>query len=252
MEKLSENIIKVLLVILVLGFVSVCLIKRFVYFKPSSNFVNTQESYKVINHGNLHGWMLENPESDKIVLFCHGNSGNISYCESKLKSLRNLGYNVMIFDYSGYGKSSGVPSEIQMYKDTSYIVSLLRQRYTPNQIILYGFSMGGPVATYVAIRYSIPVLILEAPLPGIKPLIKHRYPYLSFLSIFFNEFDTASYLRQYKGRSLILHSPTDEVIPFDSIQEILSMCSKFIQIDGSHNMPIIPWEQIKNFIDNGN
>ena len=194
--------------------------------------------------------MLENPNSDKILLFCHGNHGNISHCENKVTSLRDLGYNVLIFDYSGYGKSSGVPSEQQMYKDTSYIVSLLRQTYTPNQIILYGFSMGAPVATYVALRYSIPVLILEAPLPGIKPLIKHKYPYLSFLSFLFNEFDTASYLKQYKGNSLILHSPTDEIITFDSIQELLTMCSKFIQIDGSHNMPILPWEKIKNFIDN--
>lgn len=246
-----ENIIKVLLVILVLGFVSVCLVKRFVYFKPSSNFINTQEAYKVVNHGNLHGWLLEYANSDKIILFCHGNSGNISHCESKAISLRNLGYNVMIFDYSGYGRSSGVPSESQMYKDTSYIVSLLRQKYTPDQIILYGYSMGGPVATYTALRYSIPVLILEAPLPGIKPLIKYRYPYLSFLSIFFNEFDTASYLSKYKGRSLILHSQTDEIIPFESVQEILTMCTKFIEIDGSHNMPIIPWQEIKNFIDNG-
>lgn len=249
MDKLSENIIKVVLVILVLGFVSVCLIKRFVYFKPSSNFVNTQEAYKVVTHGNLHGWLLENTNSDKIVLFLHGNSGNISHCEPKVKSLRDLGYNVMVFDYSGYGKSAGVPSENQIFKDASYIVSLLRQQYTPDKIILYGFSMGGPVATYVALRYSIPILILEAPLPSIKQIIKHRYPYLSFLSIFFPEFDTANYLSKYKGRSLILHSPTDEIIPVESIHELIPMCTKFIQIDGSHNLPILPWEQIKNFID---
>jgi len=246
-----ENIIKVLLVILVLGFVSVCLIKRFGLFKPSSNFVNTQEAYKVVTQGHLYGWLLENPNSDKIILFLKGNSGNVSHCESKVRSLRDLGYNVMVFDYSGYGKSSGVPSEQQLYKDTSYIVSLLRQQYTQDKIILYGFSMGGSVATYVALRYSIPVLILEAPLPGIKQLIKHRYPYLSFLSIFFPEFDTANYLSKYKGRSLILHSPTDEIIPFESVQELIPMCTKFIQIDGSHNFPIIDWQEVKNFIDNG-
>jgi fermentation-respiration switch protein FrsA (DUF1100 family) len=249
-KQLTETLIKVGLVIVVIIFVGILIIKRFVYFQPSSHFLPTKEAYKVVRHGHLHGWLLDiSDQSDKVVLFCHGNGGNISHREEKISTIRNLGYSVLIFDYSGYGKSKGVPTEQQLYDDTSAMVALLRQTYQPEQIVLYGESMGGAVATYAARRYSVGTLILEAPLPSMKILIKNKYPIIGWLSFLFPEFDTASYLNGYKGKSLILHSPTDEVIPYNSVSHLLQMCTHHIPIDGSHNNPIIPWEQVKQFIE---
>ena len=67
----------------------------------------------------------KNHKSNKVILYCHGNAGNISYYDRKIITLRDLGFNILIFDYSGYGKSSGIPSEQQFYNDASYMVSML-------------------------------------------------------------------------------------------------------------------------------
>ena len=92
-------------------------------------------------------------------------------------------------------------------------------------------------------------LILEAPLPSMKVLIQHKYPILGYLASFFTEFDTSAYLNGYSGKSLIMHSPTDEIIPYLSIAELLKMCTHHIQLDGSHNNPIIPWKEVQQFIE---
>jgi fermentation-respiration switch protein FrsA (DUF1100 family) len=246
---LYETLIKFILTVTVILIIGILLIKRFLYFRPSSHFMSTKETYKTIRHGNLHGWLLEHPNATKIILLCHGNAGNISYKEEKMIALRNLGYSVLAFDYSGYGKSTGIPSEQTLYDDASSMVALLRETYSPDNIVLYGESIGGPVATYAARRYSVQKLILEAPLPSMKVLIQHKYPILGYLASFFTEFDTSAYLNGYSGKSLIMHSPTDEIIPYLTIAELLKMCTNHIQLDGSHNNPIIPWKDVQQFIE---
>lgn len=248
-KQYTDFLIKISVIIIVAIFLAVILIKRFLYFRPSSHFYNTQEPYKVINHGHLHGWLLENPQSEKIILFCHGNRGNVSHCEYKITALKNLGYSVLVFDYSGYGKSSKVPSEQQLYDDASAMTALLRQQYRVENIILYGESMGGPIATYAARRYSISTLILEGPLPSVKIYVDYKHKFFNWLSFLFPEFDTYSYLHGYKGRSLLLHSPTDEVIPYQSTLHLQEIVTKHIPIDGSHSNAIIPWGEVKNFIE---
>ena len=250
MEKeLIDILVKVILVTLTVVFVLTMLIKRFVYFKPSYTFIQTKEIYVDVNNGHLHGWLLENEISNKIILFCHGNWGNISYEEKRITILRNLGYSVLAFDYSGYGKSSGVPSEQQLYDDASSMVALLRQKYRPEQIILYGFSLGGPVAIYAARRYSIPTVILESPLPSIKILLKIKYPMFSLFAPLFPEFDTYSYLDGFKGKSLLIHSIDDEKIPYESVKNLINISSLHIKTNGSHNNPNIPWNEVKAFIE---
>jgi len=250
MDKKQIDIIgKIFLIILTLLFVCTITIKRFVYFRPSSHFIQTRESYQNISHGHLHGWLLENKLSDKIILFCHGNAGNISYEEKRITILRNLGYSVLAFDYSGYGKSNGVPNEQQLYDDASAMISVLRQKYRPEQIIVYGFSLGGPVATYAARRCAIPTLILESPVPSIKILLKSRYPMCSFVAPLFPEFETYAYLDGFKGKSLLLHSPEDEKIPYESVKNLINISSLHIQTRGSHDNPVIPWNDVKIFIE---
>lgn len=248
-KQFIEIISKIVLILVVFIFICLLLIKRFVYFRPSNHFLPTKEKYHIINHEHLYGCLLENKSSDKIILLCHGNFGNISHKETKMIEMRNLGYSVLCFDYSGYGKSQGVPSEQRLYDDASSMVALLRQTYKPEQIILYGESLGGPIATYVARKYSIPTLILDSPLPSIKILIKNKYPFVSFLAFLFPEFDTEAYLRGYNGKSLIMHSTEDKKIPYSSVQNLISLCSQHIQMKGSHSYPFIQWEQVKIFIE---
>jgi len=244
---MKDNVVKIMLLLSTIIIVSVLIIKRFVYFKPTTELLPTTENYKVIKNRHLHGWLSEG-KNDKIILFCHGNTGNISHREHKIKALNSLGYSVLIFDYSGYGKSSGVPNETQCYKDASLMVSFLLETYRPNQIILYGESIGGPIATYAARRFNIPKLILESAIPNIKTLIMQKYN-LEMIAFLFPEFNTETYLNGYGGKTLLLHSKDDEIIPFYNILHLQPYVSYFIPMTGIHNNPHIPWDKIKEFIE---
>jgi hypothetical protein len=248
-KQFIELICNISLIFVIFIFISILLIKRFVYFSPSKHFLSIQENFDIVNNEHLHGWFLQNKKSNKVILLCHGNFGNISHKQTKMIEMKNIGYSVLAFDYSGYGKSGGVPNEQRLYDDASMMVSLLLKTYKPEQIILYGESLGGPVATYVARKYSIPTLILEGPLPSVKILIKNKYPIVSFFAFLFPEFDTEKYLKGYRGKSLIMHSTEDKKIPYSSIQNLIYLCSQHIQIEGSHNDPVIPWEKVKIFIE---
>lgn len=106
----SEIVSKIIILSLVLLFVIVTVVKRFFYFKPSNKFMTTNENYIAIKHRHIYGWLLKS-DSEKIVIFCHGYNGNISHRENKYIELKKIGCSILTFDYSGYGKSSGIPSE---------------------------------------------------------------------------------------------------------------------------------------------
>lgn len=244
---LSENTLKISCCIITFGIIVIMLIKRFLYFRPSSHFISFSESFRSIQHYHLNAWFFESP-SDKVILFCQGNSGNMSNRESKIVSLKNLGYSVLIFDYSGYGKSLGVPSEQQVYDDGCLMMSLLRQTYQSEKIILYGESLGCAVATYVARRYGIQKLILESPVVKIQNIISYKFKLLSIFSCFFPEFDTESYLNGYVGKSMIIHSPSDDIIPYELTKNLRDLCTIHIQSSGSHNYQNIPYNEIQKFL----
>jgi pimeloyl-ACP methyl ester carboxylesterase len=153
----------------------------------------------------------------------------------------------MIFDYSGYGRSSGIPSETQLYHDVSVFVEMLMKYVNVENIILYGESIGAAVAAYAARKYNINTLIIESGLPSIKKYIKARFSLLGTLMGFlFSEFNTELYLQGYKGRSLVMHSPTDEIIPYMSTDVMRANATEVINIKGK----IIPWDKVDMFIKN--
>ena len=149
---LYENTIKIVLIVLAIVIISVLLIKRFLYFQPSTDFLPYKETYKDISEGNLHGWLIQGGQ--KIVIVCHGNTGNISHRQYIIDSLEKLGYSVLIFDYSGYGRSRGIPSEKQFYQDASVFVNMMLKQTDKSNIILYGESIGAPVAAFIARKYG--------------------------------------------------------------------------------------------------
>ena len=247
----SDKIFTILLVIMAILIVGVILIKRFMYFFPTSQFLSGTEKYQNVNHMHLHGWILPgNDPNGKIILFCHGNGGNISHRQEKITALNSMGYAVLIFDYSGFGYSKGTPSEQQCYKDAEIMLSYLyEQKFPLEKIVLYGESLGAPVAAYVAQKYNIPILILESPLPSIKALINAKFPLLSILAPLFTEFDTESHLLKYKGSTMLLHSRTDEIVPYSSGLHLHRLVKQVIPITGGHNSTVIPWVAIKKFVE---
>lgn len=250
-KKQKELLIKWILIMLVVFIISILLIKRFLYFRPSSHFMHTKERYKVIQYQHLNIWSFDNPNSFKVLLYFHGNSGNLSHYANFMSKLHQLGYNVVSFDYSGFGKSNGVPSEKQCYEDGSIIFNMLLEHYKIEDIILYGCGLGASIATYIARQYSVPKLILESPLPSIRNLIEYKYPLISFLSFIFPEFNTELFILGYNGKSLMFHSVNDETIPFISTIGLQKHVTTFIKTTGSHKFTNIPLEEIHRFIESG-
>lgn len=248
-----ENIIKICLAILAIIVITVLLIKRFVYFQPLSEFIQYKNTYQDISEGNLHGWFVGEKGNHPTVLICHGNSGNISHRQSIIDPIIDLGYSVMIFDYSGYGRSRGIPSESQLYHDASVFTEILMETTDKHNIILYGESIGAPVAAYIARKYQINTLILDSGLPSIKKYIISRFKILGkLLGFLFFEFDTEIYLNGYTGNILVMHSLSDEIIPYIITDVMRSKATSVINIKGTHNNRVIPWDQVDMFIKKTN
>lgn len=242
-----ETFIKILLIILSIIIITILLIKRFLYFTPSSVFIPYKEHYQDISEGNVHGWFVQG-SNNKVVIICHGNSGNISHRQQLIDSLNQMGYSVIIFDYSGYGNSRGVPSEPQFYQDASVFANIAMRQFDRNNIIVYGESIGAPVAVHLARKYGFNTIIIDSGLPSIKKYIKGKIPFLSFMSFLFPEFDTEKFLRGYSGNVLFMHSLDDEVIPYDITEIIRTYSTKILNIQGSHKDRIIPWNEVNKFI----
>lgn len=216
----------------------------------------------------LHGWFIPNnmaeftpPFRERAgftILFCHGNGGNISHRLEKIELLHRLGLNVFIFDYRGYGKSKGSPSESGLYKDVDAAYHYLTEerKVSNHNIILYGESLGGAVAIDLAKGQDVRALITEEAFTSIKDMAKIVYPFVpSFLIS--NKFDSISRIKEVTCPKLIIHSINDEIAPFYLGQKLFDVAAppkEFLKIRGSHNTAFLDSEEqltegIKSFLD---
>jgi fermentation-respiration switch protein FrsA (DUF1100 family) len=249
-------LVKILFSLALILFIIILLIKRFIYFHPIYEFLSPKDNFQDIYEGNLHAWYKKGT-TGKVILFCHGNAGNVSHRQDKLIEFLKMHHSILIFDYSGFGQSKGVPSEEMCYSNADIFYRyLIEKGYPKNNIIPYGESLGGAVASHTALKYNLPLVILESPIPGMKYIIENMFSYFSkILGIIFNEFDTVQFLSSYKGRIVLIHSVDDEVISYDiilrKIKPILDSKpdSVFIQTTGGHNSVNVPWENIKTILN---
>ena len=127
----------------------------------------------------LHGWFVPAESARGTLLFFHGNAGNISHRVDNILRLNRLGLSVFIFDYRGYGKSQGEPSESGLYGDASAALAWLGKRgIRQEQIIYFGRSLGAAVAVQLALTKQPAALILESPFTSVAGMGKKHYPLL--------------------------------------------------------------------------
>ena len=169
----------------------------------------------------LHGWLV--PGHRRItLLWCHGNAGNISYRLDNLKLLHDrLGLNIFIFDYSGYGRSQGKPSEEGTYRDAEAALAYLRARRDVDQdaIVFFGRSLGGAIAVDLASKQKCLGLILESTFASMERWISRSFPNSTpdMLPI---KYDSLSKIKRVTAPLLMLHGNHDEVVPFQSGMEL--------------------------------
>jgi fermentation-respiration switch protein FrsA (DUF1100 family) len=131
----------------------------------------------------LHGWLVPGLPGRPLVLFCHGNAGNISHRVENLRLFRErLGVSVFIFDYRGYGRSEGHATEEGTYADARGALAWLRGRgWEPARIVYFGRSLGAAVAVQLALEAPPAGLVLETPFPSVPAMGRHHYSLLYWL-----------------------------------------------------------------------
>lgn len=203
---------------------------------------NFHELIIVNNSGeSLNGILLDNKIASKgTILLIHGNSGNIDRWIENAKYLYHHGYRVLVFDYQGYGKSTGKPNHKNVVTDTELFLDYLNTNY--GKVILWGLSLGGNLSVNVAYRNpdKVKALIVEAGFTSHNQIARTK------VSPFVKPFVIISVRSPYKSKKiikkiyipvLIAHSATDNIVPFE-MGEILSKNANepkfFLKLKGDH------------------
>lgn len=162
----------------------------------------------------LHAWFFPHATPLATLLFCHGNAGNVSHRLENVALLLQAGFQVLLFDYRGYGHSSGQPSEEGLYRDAvaawAHLAARADTEGTPR--ILFGRSLGGAVAVEVATRVEADGLIVESTFTSILTLARLVFPLpLPALPV---KYDSLSKIRRITMPLLAIHGEEDELIPY--------------------------------------
>lgn len=164
----------------------------------------------------LHGWYLPGRSDLPVVLYCHGNAGNISHRIEPLAQLNRFGLNVFIFDYRGYGQSAGVASEAGTYQDAHGALTWLREQgWDADRSIYFGRSLGAAVALQLALDAPPAGLVMETPFTSIAEMGRHHYPLLYRALGWLVNLDYANdrKIPELKTRLLITQGSADRIVP---------------------------------------
>lgn len=159
---------------------------------------------------------LPNPQSTYTLLYIHGNAEDLGDIRPVLERLRDWGFSVFSYDYRGYGTSDGKPSERNAYQDADAAYQYLTQhlKIPPQQIIVYGRSVGGGSATELATRYPVAGLILESTFTSAFRVVV-PFPILPF-----DKFSNLNKLQQVQCPILVMHGQADSIIPIEHGQTL--------------------------------
>jgi len=187
----------------------------------------------------LNGWLVKNPKAKATIIVFHGNAGNISHRLEKIAILNQIGLNVFIIDYRGYGKSKGRPSEDGLYKDgrAAYDYLLTRNDIDKNKVISFGSSLGGAVAIDLASKRDVVCLVADSSFTSAREMGKRFYPYIPEF-LFRTKFDSINKVKTIKSPKIFIHSINDEIVPFEFGQKLYKSAAEpkeFLKIIGGHN-----------------
>lgn len=192
----------------------------------------------------LHGWYCHHPNPRAVVLFAHGNAGNVTHRANRLGQLRVVhDVAVMTFDYRGYGRSGGMPGEEGILMDARAARKWLASRtgVRPEEIVLLGRSLGGGVMVALAAEDGARALVLESTFTSLPEAARAHVPWLPTKLLMHNRMNSLKKIGAYRGPVLISHGDADQVIPFEHgcrLFEAAPGPKRFVRIaGGDHNDP---------------
>lgn len=187
----------------------------------------------------LHGWFVPG-RSSRVLIFFHGNAGNISHRLESIRQFHDLGLSVLIVDYRGYGQSGGRPTEAGMYRDAEAVWRYLvdQRAVSPGEIIVFGRSLGASVAARLAARHDPLALVVESAFTSVPDVAADIYPWLPVRLLSRVSHATRDYVREIRCPVLVVHSRDDEIIPVRHGRQIFEAAPEprsFLELRGTHN-----------------
>jgi pimeloyl-ACP methyl ester carboxylesterase len=195
------------------------------------------------------------------ILFCHGNSGNVSNRSYMIQLCSMSGLNLVMFDYSGYGRSSGNPRTRRLLADGEKILDWVSQKVPKEELIIWGESLGGSVASYLASKNKCSKLVLFATFSSLNDLAlgDHddilswwKIPILAFLNMSVHPLPTKLWIENSNIPTLIVHSKDDELISVEHARRMKDVDQKrifLIEIEGGHGTPKLKKEDIDSILN---
>lgn len=223
---------------------------RFVYFpapweeqdwKDLSQLPLEETWFQAEDGARLFGWYLDPVDAEGVLLWCHGNAGNIIHRLDQAARFYNHRLACFLWDYRGYGRSEGTPSEEGLYLDAQAAYDHLAsaRRIAPGRLIGYGQSLGAAVVGELALRRKLAGLILEAPFPSVKAVARRHYGGVPVDAFLRARYDLAGRLKRVQAPVLVLHGDRDSIIPMElgkAVYDAANEPKEFYRVPGAdHN-----------------
>ena len=188
----------------------------------------------------LHGWFIPAHDAKLTLLFCHGNAGNISHRLESIALFNALDLNVLIFDYRGYGQSTGKISEAGFYQDVYAMWQVLTDNkgFAAADIVVFGRSLGAAIASQLATKVKPGGVILESAFSSVPDMATQLYPFLPVHLLTRFQLNNVAHVQAIHSPLLVIHSEDDEIIPYVQGQQVFESAHEpktFLRIRGSHN-----------------
>ena len=188
----------------------------------------------------LSAWFIPHPAPRATLLFFHGNAGNLSHRIESIRLFHDLGLAVFIIDYRGYGQSEGRPSETGTYRDAAaawdYLVD--ERHIAPQEIVIFGRSLGAAIAAELASRTRPAALIIESAFTSVPNMAARIYPWLPVRWLSRYRYDTRRALEAISSPVLIIHSREDDIIPYAEGEQLFTHArepKQFLELHGGHS-----------------
>jgi fermentation-respiration switch protein FrsA (DUF1100 family) len=188
----------------------------------------------------LHGWFVPATTPRGTLLFSHGNAGNIAHRLDSIRQFHSLGLNVLIYDYRGYGESEGRPTEAGTYLDVKAAWDYLlgERRISPQQIVIFGRSLGAAIAADLASQQPSAGVILESAFTSVPDMAASLYPWLPVRLLARYRYNTLDKIERINSPLLLVHSREDEIIPYAHGEQLFAHANEpkqFLELRGGHN-----------------
>jgi uncharacterized protein len=195
----------------------------------------------------LNALMFRAPQPSKgLILYFHGNKDNLQRWGQYAVDFTRLGYDIVMADYRGYGKSTGTPTEEHLYADANEVLRWANRNFQHSKLIFYGRSLGSSVASHLAVENEPDLLVLETPFDEISGAIYIPIKFIVKIFPLRYTFPNKEFLSKVKCRKVLIHGTDDWVVPLSSalnLKPLLSKDDQFVIIEGGGHRNLRDFEK---------